>query len=46
VDVSVCVATYRRPAGLARLLASLGRMKLPAGLRVEILVVYNDPEAP
>jgi succinoglycan biosynthesis protein ExoM len=46
VDVSVCVATYRRPAGLARLLASLGRMKLPEGTQVEVVVVDNDPEAP
>lgn len=46
MDVSICIATYRRPAGLARLLASLGRMKLPPGLAVEILVVDNDPDAP
>ena len=46
MDVSVCIATYRRPEGLARLLASLGRAKLPAGARVEILVVDNDPNAP
>jgi succinoglycan biosynthesis protein ExoM len=46
VDVSICVATYRRPEGLARLLASLGRTKLPAGARVEILVVDNDPQSP
>ena len=46
MDVSICVPTYRRPAGLARLLASLGRMKLPPGLRVELIVVDNDPAAP
>ena len=46
MDVSVCIATYRRPEGLARLFASLGRIKLPAGARVEILVVDNDPDAP
>jgi glycosyltransferase involved in cell wall biosynthesis len=45
VDVSVCIASYRRPEGLARLLASLGRIKLPDGVRVEILVVDNDPHA-
>jgi succinoglycan biosynthesis protein ExoM len=44
VDVSVCVATFRRPAGLARLLASLGRMKLPDGVLVEVVVVDNDPD--
>lgn len=46
MDVSICVASYRRPAGLARLLASLGRMKLPPGAQVEIVVVDNDPDAP
>jgi glycosyltransferase involved in cell wall biosynthesis len=45
VDVSVCIATYRRPQGLARLLASLGRMKLPADAQVEVIVVDNDPDA-
>ncbi|HEX5067425.1 MAG TPA: glycosyltransferase [Myxococcota bacterium] len=45
MDVSICVATYRRPAGLARLCASLGRMKLPPGLRIELIVVDNDPAA-
>jgi succinoglycan biosynthesis protein ExoM len=45
VDVSVCVATFRRPEGLARLLDSLGRMKLPHDLAVEVVVVDDDPEA-
>jgi succinoglycan biosynthesis protein ExoM len=45
VDVTICVATYRRPAGLARLCASLARMKLPPGAQVELVVVDNDPEA-
>jgi len=42
----VCVATCRRPEGLARLLASLGRQTLPPALRVEIVVVddHGDPE--
>jgi succinoglycan biosynthesis protein ExoM len=44
VDVSICIATYRRPEGLARLLASLERMKPPAGLRIEVVVVDNDPD--
>jgi succinoglycan biosynthesis protein ExoM len=43
-DVSVCVATYRRPESLARLLASLARLKLAAEPRLEILVVDNDPQ--
>ena len=38
-DVSICIATYRRPAGLERLLESLGRLKLPPGCVVETIVV-------
>jgi succinoglycan biosynthesis protein ExoM len=41
-EVSICIAATR-PAGLARLLASLGRQKLPPGLGVEVLVVDNAP---
>jgi len=44
-DISICIASYRRPEGLARLLESLQRQKTPADLRVEILVVDNDPDA-
>jgi len=43
-DVSVCIATYRRPRGLTRLIESLARLKLPAELGIEVLVVDNDPE--
>ncbi len=43
-EVSVCVATYRRPASLARLLESLWRQKLPDGVGLEVIVVDNDPE--
>jgi succinoglycan biosynthesis protein ExoM len=46
VDVTICVATYRRPEGLARLCASLARMKLPPGAQLELVVVDNDPDAP
>jgi succinoglycan biosynthesis protein ExoM len=42
VVVSVCVCTFRRPAALARLLRSLGRLD-PATPRHEIIVVDNDP---
>ena len=45
VDVSICIATYRRPVGLVRLLGSLGRAKLPGGVGVEAIVVDNDPAA-
>jgi succinoglycan biosynthesis protein ExoM len=41
-DLSICIATYLRPLGLARLLDSLERLKLPSGLRVETIVVDND----
>jgi succinoglycan biosynthesis protein ExoM len=44
-DVSICVATCRRPAGLARLLESLGRLEAPEGLSLELIVVDNDPDA-
>ena len=43
VVISICVATYRRRYGLARLLDSLARMKLPEGVRAEVIVVDNDP---
>lgn len=45
VDVSICIASYRRPEGLARLLESLERMKRPADLCLEVVVVDNDPGA-
>ncbi|MBX3024627.1 glycosyltransferase [bacterium] len=41
IDVSICVATFRRPAGLLRLLRSLGRLD-PASPRHEIIVADND----
>jgi len=44
VDVSICIATYRRPEGLSRLLDSLDRLKIPIGIEVEIIVVDNDRE--
>jgi hypothetical protein len=43
-DVSICIATYRRPFGLARLLDSLAKLKLPGGIAVEIVGVDNDAE--
>ena len=42
--IAVCVATYRRPALLRRLLDSFTGLALPAGYRVELRVVDNDPE--
>jgi len=43
-DVSICIATYRRPEGLSRLLDSLDRLKLSIGIQVEVIVVDNDCE--
>ncbi len=45
VDVSICIATYHRPLGLARLFDSLERLKLPTGIRIEVIVVDNDRDA-
>jgi succinoglycan biosynthesis protein ExoM len=44
VDVSICIATYRRPEGLSRLLDSLERLKLPMGIQIETIIVDNDRE--
>ena len=41
---SVCIATYRRPALLARLLESLRMQSLPEGTSMEVIVIDNDPE--
>jgi succinoglycan biosynthesis protein ExoM len=42
--VSVCVVTYRRPAGLARLLAGIARLRFNTSVapKLEIVVVDND----
>ncbi|MFV1977911.1 MAG: glycosyltransferase family 2 protein [Myxococcota bacterium] len=45
VDVSICIATYRRPEGLSRLLDSLERLKLPIGIQIETIIVDNDRDA-
>lgn len=42
--IEVCVATYRRPALLARLLQSLHDQQLPEGTDLAVIVVDNDPE--
>ena len=43
IDVSICIATYRRRYGMTRLLDSLARLKLPDGVRAEVVAVDNDP---
>jgi succinoglycan biosynthesis protein ExoM len=40
---SVCVATYRRPELLEKLLASLSDQDVPEDVSLEIIVVDNDP---
>ncbi|MGB8366310.1 MAG: glycosyltransferase family 2 protein [Rhizomicrobium sp.] len=42
VEIAVAIPTFRRPAGLERLLAALARLE--TGAKVEILVADNDAE--
>jgi len=44
VKVDVCIASYRRPHGLHRLLGGLEQLRLAPGVDVRIVVVDNDPE--
>jgi succinoglycan biosynthesis protein ExoM len=41
---SVCIATYKRPGLLERLLDSLADQALPEDVELELLVVDNDPD--
>jgi succinoglycan biosynthesis protein ExoM len=41
---SVCIASYRRPGLLKKLLISLEMQLLPKGLEMEVIVVDNDPQ--
>lgn len=43
--LAVCVATCRRPAGLARLLECLRRQEPAAGVAYELRIADNDPGA-
>jgi glycosyltransferase involved in cell wall biosynthesis len=43
-SVAVCALTYRRPAGLARLLEALAGLETPDGTAVEVVIVDNDAE--
>ena len=42
---SICVCTYRRPQQLAKLLDSLGALRIPEHLEAEVVVVDNDAAA-
>lgn len=44
MKVAICVPTFRRPVGLARLLASLEKLRLPYGVDPLLAVVDNDGE--
>ncbi len=43
MHIDICVATYKRPELLKRLLDSLQCQALPAGVTASIIVVDNDP---
>lgn len=40
---SICIATYKRPERLTRLLESIEAQELDDGVSVEIIIVDNDP---
>lgn len=44
VHIDICVSTYRRPALLSVLIASLLRQKVDDGLQFRIVIVDNDAE--
>lgn len=44
VDIAICVATYKRPIGLDRLLTSLAAVEVPEGHSMTVIVVDNDEE--
>jgi succinoglycan biosynthesis protein ExoM len=41
--IDVCIASYKRPQLLARLLASIAQQRLPDGVTLGVIVVDNDP---
>ncbi|MEM7248656.1 MAG: glycosyltransferase [Acidobacteriota bacterium] len=43
--LAICIGTFRRPEMLRALLESVRRMTIPEGIRAEVRVVDNDPEA-
>jgi glycosyltransferase involved in cell wall biosynthesis len=43
--ISICICTYKRPAGLRKALQSLIEMTIPSGCGLEILVVDNEASA-
>lgn len=45
LHIAALILTFKRPAGLERLLASLARQALPPGSRLDVFVWNNDPGA-
>ncbi len=41
-DATICITTYRRPQGLARLLESIDALEVPDGWVFDVVVVDND----
>ncbi len=44
ICVDICIATYKRPALLRKLLLSIVNQKLPASIAIRVIVIDNDPE--
>jgi succinoglycan biosynthesis protein ExoM len=40
---TICITTYQRPIGLARLLAAIGHLETPESWGFDVVVVDNDP---
>jgi succinoglycan biosynthesis protein ExoM len=45
MKVAVCVCTYRRPAGLRRLLTAIAALRTDRVGALEVVVIDNDPDA-
>jgi GT2 family glycosyltransferase len=43
-EIVICVASYRRPEELARLLAGLAALQRPPGTSLRFVIVDNDPQ--
>jgi glycosyltransferase involved in cell wall biosynthesis len=43
MKAAICVVTFRRPVGLARLLEAMAKLEVPEGWEFEVIVVDNDP---
>ena len=39
---SICIATYKRPELLKKLLESLSKQKIPESVEIEVIIVDND----